>query len=380
MIQTTNLYIELFGLVLLFLLTISFTGFRNLFTFSQKEIPKKGERSQVVDFVRGIAMCAIVVIHVDSYFAFFHPKDPELVLSKWLANFARFCVPAFILSSGFFLSWKGASAFWMSKYKNVIIPYVVIAVIGYFTKYPPENFLTDIIPKLLLGQVFQPYYYIPLLFGFYFLYVFFFRNIENWSAGKFYFVLVTALFINFWSNHFYPKSLPIIGNLEAISITNYIFFFVLGFSAKRILTNKEIFLSNLKTNKFFFPVLLLSILSYLGVVTYFTVTMNLEISNHFLFYPVACFVVLTFLGINLESTNSKMLKSIYSGFAYIGENSLALFLIHPMIIHLMHMIDPYYFGGFYFGWVVTFLLNIIIPLLIWKIAIRFIQSPRTASP
>ena len=178
-------------------------------------------------------------------------------------------------------------------------------------------------------------------------------------------------------SHFYPKSIPYLGSLEAISITNYIFFFVLGFSAKRILTNKEIFLSNLKTNKFFFPVLLLSILSYLGVVTYFTVTMNLEISNHFLFYPVACFVVLTFLGINLESTNSKMLKSIYSGFAYIGENSLALFLIHPMIIHLMHMIDPYYFGGFYFGWVVTLILNITLPLLIWKITLKRLPPMNT---
>ena len=95
--------------------------------------------------------------------------------------------------------------------------------------------------------------------------------------------------------------------------------------------------------------------------------MNLEISNHFLFYPIACFVVLTFLGIKLEPIQFKPIKSVYSTFAYIGENSLALFLLHPITIHLMHMIDPYYFGGFYAGWLVTFALNIIIPLSVWKI-------------
>jgi surface polysaccharide O-acyltransferase-like enzyme len=185
MIQTTNLYIELFGLFLLFLLAFSFPSFKNLFTISVETNAKKGERSRVVDFVRGIAMCAIVVIHIDSYFAFFHPKDSELVLSRWLANVSRFCVPAFIFSSGFFLSWKGNSAFWVSKVKNLLIPYVIIACIGYFTKYSPANFLSDIIPKILLGQVFQPYYYVPLLFGFYLLFAFIFRNIQNWSPTTF---------------------------------------------------------------------------------------------------------------------------------------------------------------------------------------------------
>ena len=368
MIQTTNLYIELFGMILFILLAVSFSSFKNLFTLSTATPTKKGERSQVVDFVRGIAMCSIVVIHIDSYFAFFHPKDTQLISSKWLANLSRFCVPAFIFSSGFFLSWKGNSAFWVSKLKNLLVPYVIIACIGYFTKYPPADFLSDIIPKLLLGQVFQPYYYVPLLFGFYFLFAFVFRNIQTWSSGIFYSVLAFSFLLNFASNHFYPRSLPILGSLEAISFSNYLFFFVAGFSAKRILTNKEIFLEQLQVNRYYFPTLLFAMFLYLAVVTYFTVSINLEISNHFLFYPIACFVVLTFLGIKMESTQSVQWKRVYSGLAYIGENSLALFLLHPMTIHLMHMIDPYYFGGFYLGWIITFVINIAIPLIVWKLA------------
>lgn len=374
MIETTNLYIELFGLILLFLLTISFQSFQQMFTFSTGSTVKKGERSRVVDFVRGIAMCSIVVIHIDSYFNFFHAKDPELVLTKWLANFSRFCVPAFIFSSGFFLSWKGSSAFWTSKVKNLLIPYVVIACFGFFTKYPPATFLSDIIPKLLLGQVFQPYYYVPLLFEFYLIYAIFFRNMQTWSPTLFYSVLIGSLLVNFYSNHFYPKALPFLGRLEAISFTNYIFFFVAGFTAKKILTNKETFIEHIRTSKLYFPSLLFTIFIYLFAVTYYTITMRLEISNHFLFYPIACFIVLTYIGIKLETTKSNTLQRAYSGFAFIGENSLALFLLHPLTIHLMHTFDPYTLGGFYFGWIVTFVLNVALPLLVWKLAYGMIDK------
>lgn len=368
MIQTTNLYIEIFGLILFLILLVSFQSFRNLFTFSTQVAAKKGERSQVVDFVRGVAMCAIVAIHIDSYFAFFHPKDTEIVLSKWIANISRFCVPAFIFSSGFFLSWKGFSLFWTSKVKNLLVPYIIVACIGYFTKYPLENFLSDIIPKLLLGKVFQPYYYVPLLFGFYLLYSLFFRNIQNWNSKLFYVVLIASFVINIWSNHFYPKSIPYLNDIEAISVTNYIFFFVAGFSAKRILTNKEIFLESFVANKNYLSGLIAAIALYLTVVSYYTITVQLEISNHFLFYPIACFIFLTLIGIQFESTNNQSMKKLYSAFVYIGENSLALFLLHPMTIHLMHMIDPYYLGGFYLSWIITFAINICLPLITWKLA------------
>ncbi|MCB1191250.1 MAG: acyltransferase [Leptospiraceae bacterium] len=316
-------------------------------------------------------MSAIVVIHIDSYFAFFHSKDPELVISRLLANFSRFCVPAFVFSSGFFLSWKGTSTFWTSKVKHLLIPYLVIACIGFFTKYPPETFLTEIVPKLILGTVFQPYYYVPLLFGFYLVYALFFRSIQTWSRGTFYFVLIGSLLINFASNHFYPRTLPILGESETISFTNYFFFFVAGFSAKKILTDKDVFIESIKANRFYFPLFLFTIFLYLSAVAYYTIAIRVEISNHFLFYPIACFIALTYIGIRLESAESKNLKRVYSGFAYIGENSLALFLLHPIVIHLMHRIDPYYLGGFYLSWIVTFVVNIILPLLIWKLAFLF---------
>ena len=107
-----------------------------------------------------------------------------------------------------------------------------------------------------------------------------------------------------------------------------------GFSAKEFLTNKEVFLDELKSNKYYF-FLIFAILLYLVLVSYYSVTLNLEISNHFLFYPIAFFVILTYFGKKNRTKDSVLLKRVYSGLAYIGENSLALFLLHPMTIHLM---------------------------------------------
>jgi hypothetical protein len=241
---------------------------------------------------------------------------------------------------------------------------------------PPANFLSDIIPKILIGASFPTLLLCSSSLWILSFYLHsFFEIFKTWSPTTFSIpCLGVSLSNKLWFESFLSEvHCHIIGGLEAISFTNYIFFFVAGFSAKRILTNKEVFLEQLKINSFYFPSLLFAILLYLAVVTYYSVTLNLEISNHFLFYPIASFVVLTYIGIKIEPSNSAFIKRVYSGLAYIGENSLALFLLHPMTIHLMHMIDPYYFGGFYFGWVITFAINIALPLIVWKTAYGIID-------
>jgi probable poly-beta-1,6-N-acetyl-D-glucosamine export protein len=370
--QTINLSIELFGIILLVFLILIFPSFKKLFILNNDSLLTKPERNKAIDFTRGIAMTAIVVIHIDSYFQFFHPTDIETYYTRMIANLSRFCVPAFILSSAFFLSYKGANLYWTGKLKSLFIPYVIIAVIGFFTKYPPFSFFQEILPKLLLGQVFQPYYYVVLLFQFYFLYVAFFKNISTWSQKKFVLVLVLSALINVWSNHFFPKTNVFFQTIEVISFTNFLFYFVLGLSAKRIFTSKVEFLEPFQKNKFYKWAILISILLYLIPVIYFTFTTKIEVSNHFLFYPIVCFLLITLLGLFFES-KSLQTEKLFSIFCYIGENSLAVFLLHPMVIHLMHMFDPYYLGGFYSSYIITLVLNLVIPLAVWKFFFYFIN-------
>lgn len=368
-----NMYIEIFGILLMILLIIILPEFKKIFIL--EEIPQssqKPERNKAIDFTRGFAMVAIVLIHIDSYFQFFHPNDYETYFTRLIANYSRFCVPAFIFSSGFFLSYKGANPYWTGKLKSLFLPYLIISIIGYFTKYPPYEFFETIVKKLLMGQVFQPYYYVALLFQFYFLFAVFFKDYRTWSRTKFSLVLVFSGILNFWSNHFFPKENDFLRSIEAISFTNYIFYFVLGLSAKTILTNKIIFLETIKPVKVK-SILFISILFYLIPVTYSTFKIKIEVSNHFLFYPILSFILITYLGLYFE-TRINFLKRAYDLFCYIGENSLAIFLLHPMVIHLMHSFDPYYFFGKYISYFFTLGVNLILPLLIWKFFFLFLKS------
>ncbi len=367
-----NLSIEIFGILLLILLLIILPEFKKLFILETYNSEIKAERNTAIDFTRGIAMISIVLIHIDSYFQFFHPNDFETYITRLIANFSRFCVPAFIFSSGFFLSYKGANPYWTSKLKSLFLPYLIISIIGYFTKYPPFEFFETIVKKIIMGQVFQPYYYVALLFQFYFLFAVFFKNYKSWSKTKFSLILFFSALINFWSNHYFPKPNEFVKSIEAISFTNYIFYFVLGLSAKTLLTNKMDFLNAIKPLRVKL-ILSISAFLYLIPVTYYTFKMKIEVSNHFLFYPIVSFVLITYLGLYFE-TRTNFLKKLYDVFCFIGENSLAIFLLHPMTIHLMHTFDPYSLGGKYISYFVTLAINIILPLLVWKFVYYFINK------
>jgi fucose 4-O-acetylase-like acetyltransferase len=361
--QNELLLIEIFGILVLGCLLFFSSSFREIFILSlKKETTAKAERNRAIDFSRGIAMIAIVLIHVDSYFQFFHPNDWETYFSRFIANLGRFCVPAFIFSSAFFLNFKSSNEYWSSKFKAVVIPYLIIAIFGYFTKYPAEEFFNTISLKLITGSIFQPYYYVPLLFQFYILYAIFFKNSKDWSVKFFTILILLSAILNFWSNHFFPKTNSIFRVIEVISFTNFVFFFTLGLSAKKTFLDKNLFIEKFYTTRSIM-ILSLSVILYLIPVSYYTFKNKIEISNHFLYYPIVLFLLITLLGLKFELKYPKFFKIV----SYIGENSLAVFLLHPMVIHLMHSFDPYMMGGFFPSYILTTILNILLPLLIWKL-------------
>ena len=368
--QNELLLIEIFGILVLGCLLFFLPSLKDLFILSLKiESSVKTERNRAIDFSRGIAMIAIVLIHVDSYFQFFHPNDGETYFTRFIANLGRFCVPAFIFSSAFFLNFKSLNEYWSSKFKSLVIPYLIIAILGYFTKYPSEEFFHNISFQLITGSIFQPYYYVPLLFQFYILYAIFFKNNKNWSAKFFILIILFSAIINFWSNHFFPKTNTFFKILEIISFTNFIFFFVLGISAKKTFLDKKVFIEKFYSNKPIF-ILTLGVIIYLIPVSYYTFKNKIEISNHFLFYPIILFILITLLGLKFEVSYPRFFKII----SYIGENSLAVFLLHPMVIHLMHSFDPYIMGGFFLSYIFTAIINVILPLVVWKLSYGVIDK------
>ncbi|MCW7470889.1 acyltransferase [Leptospira kanakyensis] len=303
-------------------------------------------RENRFDILRGFAMIGIVIIHIHSYFQFFHPADTSVIRTTlFLSNLSRFSVPLFILTSAIFLRKK--EGYWISKLKNLLVPYTFASVFGYLVKYNHYTVL-EFLQFYLLGKVFAPFYFVPLLIQFYIFFYIFEKILMNSKYSNL--LLFVSFFINLSSNlGFFDSLLP--KDYHSISIFNYIFFFLLGI---RIGLSKEE--KNKPTANVFvlFGTFSLIILFFL---TCFSGVYVIDFKNHHLIYPIFFFLAIWEI---LPKLNHKISNWI----CFIGTNSLFIFLLHPFVIHMMHSFDPYSFGGPFFGYILTLILNVGIPTAI----------------
>ena len=307
-------------------------------TISTNPLPQKTGRNPAGDMMKGLAIHAVVIIHIDSYFRYFHPQGMELTL--FLANIARFAVPWFIISSAMFLKWK--EGYWQAKLANLVVPYVVISIAAYFVKYGfTQGWLADLVFRLATGSVFTPYYFVPLLLQFYLLYALVFRHFEPGAWHLF-----AAFVLNLLSNHLL---VALLGKnpFSASLFTNYIFFFVLGLVLKQRL-------DKLQFDK---KLPLFAVLFYLATLGHGTWHFSYEAPNHYLFYPAILFVLLPAV---LKNRHSFWLELT-------GRYSLGIFLLHPFVIHFMHSFDPFVLGGAFAAWFATLALNMAVPVAVWSL-------------
>jgi probable poly-beta-1,6-N-acetyl-D-glucosamine export protein len=307
------------------------------------------KRDRNLDIVRGLGMIGIVLIHVHSYFTFFHnPHETVQIFTLNLANLSRFSVPVFIFSAGYFCRNKSFLNFWKPKLFTIFIPYFLASLVGYFVKYNNYDLL-DFFYRILFGSVFTPFYFIPLLMQFYLLYYVLVRHFT--ANGRISF-LFFSLLINIASNEghfaFFPREYFV------ISPTNFIFPFALGvnLSIEGKYSNigeffKEKILIYTNATLFF--------ISSIAIV--FLTSSNLSpMSNHTIIYPtLALFGLYSF----------KWARIPGDALAIIGKNSMGIFLLHPFVIHFMHSFDPYILGGAWLSIPGTLALNIFIPLVVW---------------
>lgn len=311
------------------------------------------KRDHNLDIVRGLAMIGIVLIHVHSYFVFFHsPDDLPQVLTLILSNISRFSVPVFIFSAGYFSRNKKFIEYWKPKLVSVFIPYFFASTLGFYIKC---NTCTgfEFMDMILYGKIFTPFYFIPLLFQFYALHFILLRNIKEFTKIAFLFI---SLVINIFSNQGYFEFLP--SDYSVIFPGNFIFFFSLGIYLSE--KGMDDFFKGTELKFFFhlgFPILL-------SWIAWISVEEKISISNHTILYPT---VGLFFLyGLRYH-------KRLVQVLGKIGKDSLGIFLIHPFVIHFMHSIDPHYLLGPYLSIVVTLVINIAVPFLIWQMLKYFLN-------
>lgn len=344
---------ELIGIALGLILIFWFRGFFKIILTFKSGKTTEG-RSNLVDMMKGIAIHGVVIIHIDSYFRFFHQNDFPTFVTLLLSNLSRFAVPWFIITSGMFLHWKTASSYWSAKIKHLVIPYILVCIVAYPVKYHLDgNSVLDFFIKTIDGSVFTPYYFVPLLIEFYILYAVLLKNINRGKIGLY---LVISFIINLLSNHYLEK---VIGHaMSASSFTNYIFYFIFGMAIGRSFKNPEDLTAIITCFPGFKIILTIALLAYIAVISHGTWHFHFEASNHYLFYPVVLFILVYLL----------FGKKDISYLTYTGKNSLGIFLLHPFIIHMMHSFDPYTVGGPIVAFGLALVINISWSLLIWKIA------------
>lgn len=367
-----QLFMDLFGLILLFaFFFFSDRASRILFSSPRKD-ETGGGRSESIDFIRGLAITGIVFIHVNSYFQYFGPNESASIATLALSNLARFSVPAFILSSGIFLKYTNFRDYWKSKILSLILPYFFVSLLAAYVKLGTFPGLESFVYGLLLGTWCAPYYFVPLLFSFYLIFPLFSKIQTKLNTNKTILsAFLLALLVNLVSNHvFFLFPEGIIRTIEPILFTGFVFFFTFGMLAGKWFKQPESFLNLSGEKSSPLPYSLKTILC-IGISIYLTVLLiagflwKFDSSNHLLFYPLGMFLVLFFWA--QRAQGEKRHKILIHGFAFIGKNSMGIFLLHPILIHLMHAINPFHWG-IVFSWVlipVTAAINVLLPLLSW---------------
>ncbi|WP_061209253.1 acyltransferase [Leptospira borgpetersenii] len=380
MISNLSLIIDIFGLCILILVcTLSDTPSQILLSYPKKET--SGIRSKSVDFIRGLAITGIVFIHVNSYYQYFGPRENASTLTLALSNLFRFGVPAFVLSSGIFLKFTNWTDYWKPKIFSLLIPYLGVSFLAACIKLQSLPSITEYLNGILFGSWCAPYYFVPLLVSLYLMFPFLKRILLKSDSKKVTLIFFfSALILNFLSNHIFRYfETPFLKSIEPILPTGFLFFFTFGLLAEQWFKEPKSFLrlaEEIKSSLFpysFKTILLCGIFLYLVVLGIVGYLWKFDSSNHLIFYPLAMFV---FLFLWAEgSQKQKRHKRFISVFAFVGENSMGIFLLHPILIHWMHAWDPFYWGT-NFAWpliLIVGFINIAIPLLIWLFLSKLIR-------
>lgn len=357
--------LEFIGLFFLIPVLKSIFSF-NYYPQKREETLNLSHKDGRASFLRGISIIGIVIIHIDSYFRYFH-NDSFTNLTFVLSNLSRFSVPIFFLTSGIYLSWKGWKHFLVSRILYILVPYVVFSLVGYILKSHSDIYtLKDFLYKILTGSVFEPFYFIPVIFQFYVLY-FFLRNIQ-WTNQKRVFAVLLTLVINMLANileDFVPISLP--EEFKKICSLNFIFFFILGLAFKNFFIEFHLCSYPVSSKLHFINSVFL--LVFIGIVIFETYTINYQITNYHLYYPIGVFIFVYSIFHVIERV-PKFTQHI----SMIGDNSFAIFLIHPLIMHFFHSVDPYFIEYKLLICALVFLINIYLPLFSFYMIKLFLKK------
>ncbi len=282
------------------------------------------KRHDFFDYLRGLAILAVILIHIGDNF--YVEGSGNILFIKFINNISRFAVPFFLICSGVLLL-RAASfkKFIQKKIFRNFLPYLLLTMaVGVYY----DIGVLKIIHGFFAGSASAPYYYMGILLQFYLLYPF----LEKYSKKK-YFLHITFLIsiVSFFIEQtwvFY--GIPL--------FPRYLFLFTYGISQKEKFLSEKFKLS-LKEKTFWIMLVVYYVVFALYSQEY--------LYNIRVFYAIALF--------NLLFLAKDWIKNIpsYSLFCYLGRNSLWIYLIHFFIVQAIfptvkQVSDNFYFQYIYF--------------------------------
>ncbi len=283
-----------------------------LFPIPHNHPHQKSERNQFLDAARGIAMLAVIGIHVIHFFYYFNPFDPLfLTISN---NILRFAIPFFFIISGIlvptrFENTKTILKYYYKKFITLVIPYLCATLVyDIAIQKNPITIITDI----LTGNAVIPYYFIIVLFQLCILAPFLTHlSRHSWFMLSALFISCASLLIpDTWQLYGFPIFLQ------------YLFFFVYGIHSHGYfltLSYRETY------NKRLLPALIGLVVSVIAWIVIPVYSYNIQF-----IYGVSAFLIFYAL--------YPFLRNAASPLAYIGKKTLWIYLPHFGILYVLFTI------------------------------------------
>jgi len=195
-------------------------------------VKQRGERMQKLEdisLLRALSCLAVIMIHVTAFIIFLEDTgETAQIFLSFLNALSVFAVPAFLLISGYTLSYKYTKVkmfwgqFFGKRLSNVLVPYICWTVLYYalFVVQGMQSLSFSLLLKnLLLGNMVYHLYFVVIIVQFYLLFgVFRFL----WSRFDSFllplaFLIINILFMRYFSFMYIDRF-----------FMRYVFFFVWG--------------------------------------------------------------------------------------------------------------------------------------------------------
>ncbi len=302
-----------------------------------------------IDILRGIAIIAVIVLHVCGQSARIGRIDSTMILFRAVFSFSQFAVPLFIFISGFTLSMRyergfSLKDFYKNRFKNIIPPYIIFSLI--YMSFPLNPFkitagiLYSSAIKLLSAAAFIHLWYIILIVEIYFFYPAIRRLAGKYKESLFHFVILSIIVQIVWI--FLRSFISVIcrewraaGDLNQVVwqfSVEYLFFshiayFMLGLYFQK---NYEAIIHSItKAKKYYLAasmILLSVILSYIHVNDLFWKLLPAALSLA-LFFDFPVIILLFNAAEKMKSRHVKTMKIL----EIFGQFSFGIYLVHILI-------------------------------------------------